>query len=106
MFLALMDVRGRGEAALMSTSIAPQSMEGKDFTKKRDSFGHVGCSDADDRRLCVELLVNLASGGAHFAQILVVWSIKIADFGHIWPPAAREIVAIWRKAESMAIGCA
>ena len=79
-----MDVRGRGEAALMVPSIAPRSMEGKDFTKKRDGIGHVGSSDADDRRLCVKLLVNLASAGAHFAQILVVWSIKIADFGAIW----------------------
>ena len=79
-----MDVRGRGEAALMVTSIAPRSMEGKDFTKKRDGFGHARSSDANERRLCVGLLVNLASAGAHFAQILVVWSIKIADFGTIW----------------------
>ena len=33
MFLALMDVRGRGEAALMSTSIAPRSMKGKSLLK-------------------------------------------------------------------------
>ena len=79
-----MDVRGRGEAALMVPSIAPRSTEGKEFTKKRDGIGHVVSSDADDRRLCVKLLVNLASAGAHFAQILVVWSIKIADFGAIW----------------------
>ena len=79
-----MDVRGRGEAALMVPSIAPRSMKGKEFTKKRDSFGHVGSSDADGRRLFVGLLVNLASAGAHFTQILVVWSIKIADFGAIW----------------------
>jgi len=38
-----MDVRGRGEAALMVLSIAPRSTEGKDFTKKRDGFGHA-CS--------------------------------------------------------------
>ena len=79
-----MDVRGRGEAALTRPSIAPRSTEGKDFTKKRDGFGRVGSSDADGKRLFVELLMNLVSAGAHFAQILVVWSIKIADFGPIW----------------------
>ena len=92
-----MDVRGRGEAALMVTSIAPRSMEGKDFTKKRDGFGHARSSDANERRLCVGLLVNLASAGAHFAQILVVWSIKIADFGALWRRCCVENGEIMRK---------
>ena len=74
-----MDVRGRGESALMVPSIAPWSTEGKEFAKICDGFGHVGSSDADDRRLCVGLLVNLASAGAHFAQILVVWRMKSGD---------------------------
>ena len=76
-----MDVRGRGESALMVPSIAPWSMEGKEFAKKRDGFGHVGSSGADDRRVCVGLLVNLASAGAHFGQIFVVWRMKLGDFG-------------------------
>ena len=76
-----MDVRGRGEAALMEPSIAPRSTKGKEFTKKRDTFGHVGSSGANDRRLHLGLLVNVASAGAHLSQILVVWSIKIASFG-------------------------
>ena len=101
-----MDVRGRGEAALMVPSIAPRSMEGKEFTKKRDGFGHVGSSGADDRQLCVQLLVNLASAGAHFAQIPVVWSIKIADFGAIWPCVAQETVDILRKSRCRWIDCA
>ena len=92
-----MDVRGRGEAALMVPSIAPRSTEGKEFTKKRDGFGHVGSSDTNDRQLRVGLLVNLASAGAHFAQILVVWSMKIADFGAVWLCASLEIVDISRK---------
>ncbi len=75
-----MDVRGRGESALMVPSIAPWSMEGKEFAKKRDGFGHVGSSGADDRRVCVGLLVNLASAGAHFAQIFVAWRMKSGDF--------------------------
>ena len=79
-----MDVRGRGEAALVGLSIALRSTEGKKFTKKRDGFGHVGSSGAADRQLRRGLLANLASAGAHFIQILVVWSIKIADFGAIW----------------------
>ena len=101
-----MDVRGRGESALMVPSIAPWSMEGKEFAKKRDGFGHVGSSGADDRRLCVGLLVNLASAGAHFTQILVVWSIKIADFGLVWLRMSREIVDIVRKLRCRCIGCA
>ena len=101
-----MDVRGRGETALMGPSIAPRSTEGKDFTKKRDGFGHVGSSDADDWRLCVGLLVNLASAGAHFAQILVVWGIKIADFGLVRLRASREIVDIVRKLRHSCIDCA
>ena len=92
-----MDVRGRGEAALMSMSIARRSTKGKEFTKKHDGFGHVGSSDADGRRLCVGLLVNLASVGAHFVQILVVWSIKIAGFGLRGCPVLKETVVILRK---------
>ena len=90
----------------MSTSIAPRSTEGKDFTKKRDGFGHVGSSGADGKRLFVELLVNLASAGAHFAQILVVWSIKIADFRADWVCVARKIVDILRKLRCSCIDCA
>ena len=101
-----MDVRGRGESALMVPSIAPWSMEGKEFAKTCDGFGHVGSSDADDRRLCVGLLVNLASAGAHFAQILVVWSIKIADFGLVRLRVSREIVDIVRKLRHSCIDCA
>ena len=101
-----MDVRGRGRAALMVPSIARRSTKGKEFTKKRDGIGHVGSSEADGRRLCVELLVNLASAGTHFAQILVVWSIKIADFGAIWPCIAQEIVDILRKLGCSWIDCA
>ena len=92
-----MDVRGRGESALMVPSIAPWSMEGKEFAKKRDGFGHVGSSGADDRRVCVGLLVNLASAGAHFTQILVVWSIKIAGFGLRGRPVLKETGVILRK---------
>ena len=92
-----MDVRGRGEAALMGPSIAPRSTKGKEFTKKRDTFGHVGSSGANDRRLCVGLLVNLASAGAHFSQFLVVWSIKIADFGLCGRPELKETGVILRK---------
>ena len=95
-----MDVRGRGEAALMVPSIAPRSMKGKEFTKKRDSFGHVGSSDADGRRLFVGLLVNLASAGAHFTQILVVWSIKIAGFGLRGCPVLKETGVILRKSDA------
>ena len=101
-----MDVRGRGEAALMKPSIARRSTEGKDFTKKRDGFGHVGSSDANDRQCRVGLLVDLASAGAHFAQILVVWSMKIADFGAIWLHVLREIVDILRKSRRNCIDCA
>jgi len=101
-----MDVCGRGEAALMKPSIAPRSTEGKEFTKKRDGYGHVSSSDANDRQLCVGLLVNLASAGAHFTQILVVWSMKIADFGAVWLRALREIVDISRKLRCDCIDCA
>jgi len=80
-------------------------MEGKEFAKKRDGFGHVGSSGADDRRLCVGLLVNLASAGAHFTQILVVWSIKIADFRLVWLRVSREIVDIVRKLRCRCIDC-
>ena len=100
-----MDVRGRGEAALMVPSIAPRSMEGKEFTKKRDGFGHVGSSDANERRFCVRLLVNLASAGAHFTQILVVWSIKIADYGPIWRGEPMRIVAISGKSAFRCLCC-
>ena len=92
-----MDVRGRGGAALMKPSIARRSTKGKDFTKKRDGFGRIDSSDTNDRQLRVGLLVNLASAGAHFAQILVVWSMKIADFGAVWLCASLEIVDISRK---------
>ena len=92
-----MDVRGRGGAALMKPSIARRSTKGKDFTKKRDGFGHVGSPGTNDRQLRVGLLVNLASAGAHFVQILVVWSMKIADFGAVWLCASLEIVDISRK---------
>ena len=92
-----MDVRGRGEAALMVPSIASRSTEGKNFTKKRDSFGRVDGSGANERRLRVGLLVNLASAGAHFTQILVVWSIKIADFGAVCRRCIVENGEIVRK---------
>ena len=101
-----MDVRGRGEAALMKPSIARRSTEGKDFTKKRDGFGHVGSSDANNRQLRVGLLVNLASAVAHFAQILVVWSMKIADFGAVSLRVSRVIVDILRKLRCHCIDCA
>ena len=101
-----MDVRERSEAALMVPSIAPRSMEGKEFTKKRDGFGHVGSSDANNRQLRVGLLVNLASAGAHFAQILVVWSMKIADFGAVSLRVSRVIVDILRKLRCHCIDCA
>ena len=92
-----MDVRGRGEAALMGPSIARRSMKGKEFAKKHDGCGHVGGSDADDLQLCIGLLVNLASAGTHFTQILVVWSIKIAGFGLRGCPVLKETGVILRK---------
>ena len=100
-----MDVRGRGEAALMGPSIARRSMKGKEFAKKHDGCGHVGGSDADDLQLCIGLLVNLASAGTHFTQILVVWSIKIADFGPIWRGEPVRIVAISGKSAFRCLCC-
>ena len=65
----------------MSTSIAPGSTKSKEFVKKRDGFGHVGSSGTDDRPLRPGLLVNVASAGAQFGQIFVVWRMKSGDFG-------------------------
>ena len=52
------------------------------------------------------LLANIEFAGAHFGQNSVVWGMKIADFGAIWSPVTRAIVAILGKTRFMRIGCA
>ena len=52
------------------------------------------------------LLANVKFAGAHFGENSVVWRMKIADFGAIWPPVAWVIVGILGKTRFMRIGCA
>ena len=101
-----MDVRGRGEAAVMGPSIAPRSTKGKDFTKKRDGFGRVCSWWGQDVGVEACLLANIEFAGAHFGQNSVVWGMKIADFGAVLTPSGSVNVAIWRKTGFMRIGCA
>ena len=92
-----MDVRGRGEAALMVPSIAPRSTESKDFTKKRDGSGHVCRLWAWDVSTEACLLANIKFAGAHFGENSVVWGMKIGDFGPCGPCKETENGVILRK---------
>ena len=92
-----MDVRGRGEAALMGPSIAPRSTKGKDFTKKRDGFSHVGSRSVRNVGVGAYLLANVKFAGAHFGKNSVVWGMKIADFGRAERCEGGENGVIMRK---------